>query len=431
MMFEEQKDETSGRYRMLETIRQYAMEKLQASGEATAVRERHLEYLMGWAEQSEPKLHGPEQTFWLDCLEREHDNFRAALAGSLEEGKWQERGLQLAGALFWFWHLRSYFREGRQWLDRLLERTAGLGRTRARARALQGAGQLRHYLGERAMERAQLEECAAISRELGDERGYAYATIYLSFSISEVEQGNPVTARALAEEGVGIMRSLGDRWGLGMTLWCLGFNILFYRDAAEACPLLEESVALLRQVGDNWAIAAPLYYLGWAHWDLGDYPAARSLTLESCAFARTAGDRWRVAMHSFHLGGWARKQGDYPVALSCLQESVRLFHEVNDERSVANTLESFALLAVAQARSGRAHAEVEMSRAACLLGAAETLRAAIQVALPASDREEVDRALAATEEVLGEEALTAARNEGRAMTLKQAVAYALGAEQQS
>ncbi len=441
VVFEERNGEAAGRYRLLETIRQYAQEKLQASGEAHVVKTGHLDYFMRWAEQIEPKLHGPEQNFWLDCLEQEHDNLRAALAWSLEDidqneansvepspilnppSTIAERGLRCAGALFWFWHLRSYFHEGCQWLDRLLERTAVLGRTKARARALQGAGQLRHYLGERAMQHAQLEECAAISRELGDEHGYAYAMIYLSCAIIQTEQSDPVTGRALAEEGVAIMRSLGDKWGLGMTLWCLGFITL--SDTTEACPLLEESATLLRQVGDKWAAAAPLFYLGWAHWSMGDYPAARALTQEASALARSVGDRGRVALFLAFLGGWARQQGDYMVARSCLLENLDLYHKLDDERKVAGTLRGLALLAVAQALADHPRPQAEMSKAARLLGAAESLFAALQIALPDSDREEEDHNLTAIQEVLGKEALAAALAEGRAMTLKQVVAYVL------
>src|SRR5262245_24683666 len=163
---------------MLETIYEYALERLAARGEAEALRERHLAYFLALAEAAEPHLRGAEQIIWADQLEAEHDNLRAALAwahghgtadGSTTTGA--EAELRLAGTLFWFWDLKDYAIEGRRWLEGALARTNGPTRTAARATVLFAAGELAASQSDFVTARARLEESAAIWRELGDKRG--------------------------------------------------------------------------------------------------------------------------------------------------------------------------------------------------------------------------------------------------------------------
>jgi hypothetical protein len=169
-----------GRFLMLETIREYALERLLESGEGKTLRERHLAYYLALAEAAEPHLRGAEQVVWAERMELEHDNFRAALAWAHERGSVEsptadsiETELRLAGALFWFWDLHDHFSEGRRWLERALARTNGTARTTARAMALYAVGGLAANQSDFVTARARLEEIVAIWREIGDTRGLA------------------------------------------------------------------------------------------------------------------------------------------------------------------------------------------------------------------------------------------------------------------
>ena len=369
------------RYRMLETIRQYASAKLGQSGEEEALRRRHQGFFRRLAEDTEPKLHGTEQTFWLDELESEHGNLRAALEESLREGSGAAAGLRLAGALFWFWHLRGYFSEGRRWLAKVLSHCPTRQNASERARALQGAGQLAYYQRDYASGRALLEESATLWRAIGDKRGLAYSHIYLCAAINAL--GDGPAARGVISEGAALAREAGDPWTLGMALWMQGTQTLARGDAVTARPLLEESAALLRDAGDQWALIAPLLYL---------------TTI-------------------------AREQEDYGRARVLLGEALRLSRKTGDRLRLSGALDLFAHLALWQAHK-TPDGEL-FSRAARLFGAAEVLREAHASAMPFVVRQRYDCDVAAARSALGNEAFEALWAKGNAMTLEQAMECAL------
>jgi hypothetical protein len=233
-----------GRYWLLETVRQYARDRLLETGEAIAVRDRHLDFFLRLAEEAEPRLHGREQLAWLDRLEAEHDNFRAALAWSRTEERHAESALRLAGALAWFWNMRGYLNEGRRWLEDLLARPAPAGATRARAKALGGAGLMATYQGDFDAAPARFTESVALWRELGDRRALAHAMGWLG-GCSEYSRRIP-----LLEEAVALAREVGDPWVLGLALWHLAVNVnRFQPDPERVRMLAEESIVLLREVG--------------------------------------------------------------------------------------------------------------------------------------------------------------------------------------
>jgi non-specific serine/threonine protein kinase len=196
------------RFRMLETLREFAGEQL-TQDERRFLARRHLRFFRDLAAETEPKIHGPEQKAVLDRLEWEHDNVRAALTWSQNDPAEGESGLRLAGALSWFWHLRSHFAEGRSWLGRALESRPAA--TDARATALQGAGQLTYYLGDHAGAQVLLEESARLWWDLGNRRGTAYALVYLG--AAAFEQGDHGTARAVLAESVALARATEDLVG--------------------------------------------------------------------------------------------------------------------------------------------------------------------------------------------------------------------------
>ncbi len=257
------------RYRLLETVREYASDRLRESGETASWQARHLTYFLSVAEGAVPQLTGADQQASLELLDAEHDNLRSALAWSSGANGNVLGGLALAGALWRFWHWRGYLSEGRGWLSGLLAGTAGKAAAGPRANALNGAG------------------------------GLAW------------QQGDYPAARALYEEALAIRRSLGDRRGIAALLGNLGSVALQQGDYPAARALYDEGLAIFRELGDRWAIAAALGNLGVAANGQNDYPASRALHEESLAYSAGSG---RPARHRFvtrqpgERGAAARRQ---------------------------------------------------------------------------------------------------------------------------
>lgn len=405
------------RFRMLETLREFAGEQLSPEQRA-ALSARHAAYFLDLAEQAEPKLHGPEQIAILDRLEAEHDNLRAALTWSRDAGGDDETHLRLAGALFWFWQLRSHLREGRDWLEGALEQAAAQETMRARATALQGAGQLAHYQGDYAGSCSRLEASATLWRKMDDARGLAYALIYLGGSLGD--QADHAGARAVLQESVALWRESGDAWGLAMALWMLGTQTLFGGDPGAARAPLEESVALFRNVGDRWGLGGPLFYLGKIAVNRGDNAAARSLFEELLGRMRDVGDRWRTGAALFMLGQVALAEGEHGQAEALYKEGLTLSLDAGGKWSAASALEGLAHLATAEEQ----HQECA-GRAAHLFGAAEALRESINLPVSQDEQGQYEQNVAVARAALSQSAFAAAWNAGRAMTWEQAVAYAL------
>jgi tetratricopeptide (TPR) repeat protein len=234
------------RFGMLETIREYGLEQLEACGEAAEIRRRHAAHYLALAEAAEPELTGPRQAAWLDRLEAEHDNLRAALRWAVEQGE-AELGLRLGGALWRFWYVRGYLTEGRERLAELLAAAGAPGQTAARARALRGLGIVAEAQGDYAVARRHYEEALALMRELGDRRGIALSLNNLGDVARD--RGDYAAARALHEESLAIGRELGDR----AIAWILeSFAMLALREGAtrnRAARLLGAAEALREAIG--------------------------------------------------------------------------------------------------------------------------------------------------------------------------------------
>jgi predicted ATPase/DNA-binding CsgD family transcriptional regulator len=366
------------RYRLLETIRQYGQEKLQEAGEESAIERHHAEFFLEFAERVEPKVNSKDRGLWLERLEVEHDNFRAALAWSREEAE-AETGLRLAGALSWFWYHREYWSEWRGWLDGALatqESAGGPRRSAARAKALSGGGFLAWMQGDQATARSQLEESVTLWRDVGDKQGLAQALRFLSGSFES--QGDYAVARPMAEESVDLFREGEDEFGLGITLSRLGITALAQGDHVAAQAALEEGVAICREIEDDWALALALRNLG-----IGTF-----------------------------------RQGDFEHAVARLRESLAVLRDTGNPLYMQN----LELLAAAVSMHG------DHGWAARLFGAAEALREAVGAFVLPLYRAEYDRGVAAARTGLGEEAFEEAWAEGRAMTPEQAVEYVLSKE---
>jgi predicted ATPase/DNA-binding CsgD family transcriptional regulator len=368
-------EERSGeaRYRLLETVRQYGWEKLEESGEAEVVRRQHASFFLTWAEEMEPKIEPniniTDRRLWLERLEIEHDNLRAALRWAQESSP--EMGLRLAVALHWLWYHRGYLSEGRGWYERALLRAPA--RTATRARALYGAGWIAWAQGDHPVARPRLEESVEIWRELGGGPGLAHALWILGLEM--LDRGEPAVARSLTEESVKIFRTIGDQFGIAESLANLGAIVLNQGDHALASSLLEESLAISRKMGDDWMLSLPLRNLGVA----------------------------------------AFRRGDHDRAAVLIKESLVLLRELGDKLYTSRSLEC---LAAVDARRGA------YGRAARLFGAGEALREAIGASVPFY-LVDYDGAVAAARDALGEEALAAAWEQGREMTPEEAVTYAL------
>jgi predicted ATPase/DNA-binding SARP family transcriptional activator len=406
---------SEGRYRLLETVRQYARDRLLEAGEGPAVWQRHHDWCLALAKETEPKLYGPEPAEGLDRLEREHDNLRAALAWTVAQGQ-GEAGLRLGGALWQYWHVRGYWTEGRERLAELLALPGAAARTAARAWALQIAGELAYGQGEYGAARALFEESLAIKRELGDKQGITWSLCWLG--IAARDQGDYGAARALLEESLAIFRELGQKGGIAWSLNSLGLLVHFQGDYGAARALLEENLAIVRGLGNKEGIAWSLLRLGEVADGQGEYGAARAFLEESLAISRELGDKGGIARSLGSLGRVAGDQGDYGAARALLEESLAIFRELGHKREIAMNLEGLAAVAVAEAQS---------ERAVRLFGAAEGLREAIGAPLPPADRAEHNRSVAAARTALGEEAFAAAWAEGRALSLEAAISYALEA----
>jgi predicted ATPase/DNA-binding XRE family transcriptional regulator len=480
------------RYRLHETMRQYAAERLQEAGELATARRRHAAWSLALAERAEPELEGADQLAWFARLDAEHDNLRAALAWSLEENP--QAGLRLAGGLWPFWRVRAHFTEGERWLDSLLARAPEP--TAPRAKALLGAALLSEQARTGAT-RARLEEALPLCRALGDRRLLALALRELGFLLSEY--GPNARGQALLEEGLALARADGDERGLGASLFMLAGAAARDGDHARARALGEASLPVLRRVGDRWMLSRALSFLGIVALRAGDCARARAFWEEALPLAQEAGAPNLMAMLRVRLGWAALWQGDtvraeveYEAARTLAQRhavGARLADALaglgrvaqvrgDGGRATALLTEGLALHAERGAVDGVGEAQYGLglaardqgdaaraadwlrrslavrwetddrpgiatcleglatvaagggrpARAARLLGAAEALRRAIGSPMPLVELPACEAAVRAARAALGEAAVAAAWAEGRALTLEEAVAEALAGE---
>jgi len=344
--FEEQQETT--RYRLLETVRQYSRERLQETGEDAPVRQRHRDYYLGLVKEAEPYLTGARQSEWLDRLETEHDNLRAALAWCLSDTEGVGSGLELAGALSRFWEIRGYWSEGRRWLEAALAQAEGLRRSAAHGKALLGAGRLAYAQGEDTGARSLHEESLRIYRELGDKRGIA-ASLQNLGNVAEA-RWNPGEAHLRYAQSLEISREIGDRWGIAASLYGLG-NVAYDRGEYElAHSLYEESLAIREEIGDKGGIAWALMSLGNVAWRQGEYRKARSLYEESLTIYRELGDKGGIAWALNNLGHVAHIEGEDAAARSLHEESLAIRQEIGDQGGAAASLWHLGNLALVQGK---------------------------------------------------------------------------------
>ncbi|MDQ3926428.1 MAG: helix-turn-helix domain-containing protein [Actinomycetota bacterium] len=368
------RDENGTRYGMLEPVRQYAGANLEESGEAERAKRRHAAFFLALAERAYPELRGPRQGEWLDRLERENGNLRAAMSWALAAGK-VETATRLGWALWVFWWLRGHKQEGRRWMEALLEHNLSAS---LRAIALAVAGQMAFTQGDYESCERYLQESLELAREVGDAIRAAHA------------------------------------------VYVLGLLSLNGQDLEAARSRLEEALSLYLEIGDNnQMVASVRSHLGTLLLIQGDHDQAAAMMEEGLALARELGDRLGISNALYTLAQVAQSRGDHDLAARRFAEGVTLSEEIGDRANLGYFLEGLAVVAGVRG---------EAERSARLFGAAKGLLQAVEA--PVYDYYEPNRSLyertaAAVRSQLGESAFKEAWAGGQATTFEQAVAYAL------
>jgi predicted ATPase/DNA-binding CsgD family transcriptional regulator len=452
----QQKEQQDGqpRFLLLETIREYGLEALEASGEVEATRQAHAAYYLRLAEEAERGIRSPLQTAWLEHLEREHDNLRAALRWMLEHGEIQqnrEMTLRLATALSEFWRIRGYDSEGQTFMEQALAAREGVA-TPVRAKILRAAGRMAIYQNDYEWAEVLCEESLVLFRELGDTQGIAHSLHYLGWAARE--RGNLTQAIPLVEEALALRRKLGHKEDIAWSLLQCGILYCLQGEYARADALFEESLGLSREIGLPHVIGWSLYRLAEARFlsrgelaivrslldetlplfktvgeksgiicclylsgrlalSQGDALTARSLAEQGLALSREVGDRWSTGQLLSLLGGVAAHQEDPATARALYQESLALASRAGRKLAIASSLQGLAGVVAAQG---------EFTWAARLWGAAEAMREATDAPIPPVERADYEHARASARALLGEKTFAAAWEEGHAMTLEQTLA---------
>lgn len=415
------------RFFMLETIHEYARELLEEHSEKQLLRNRHLTFFLELAERAEPNLWGSEQLAWLERLDLEYGNLRAALTRSqILEGK-AEIGLYLAGSLEPFWAIRGYLNEGRELLSIALSNPEALDRTAARARALRAAGLLAYLQSDYPVTESLIGESLSIYRELGHtgQADFGHALITLGDMKSEL--GKYSEATSLMTEALGIMQELGDPRGITRALWQLGTCAIRPGEFKQAIRYLEEALPLARQTGDKSTIAIVLTGLSEVAIRQGQYERATALEEESLALRRQISETWGIAISLGNFAWIALNRGELEKAVSLLEESLALRHDIGDMGGIAWCMEKLAEITIAKGQEGNSpHLQKDYQRALRLFGSAQALREPIRSMIDLVDKPKYESEVADLRAQLDEATFAAGWDDGQNMTVDQAVAYALG-----
>lgn len=400
------------RFLMLETIREFALETLATSDELKGTMECYADHFVSLAEKAEPELRGPKQASWSRCLDREQDNLREAL-GWLMENRDAERSLRLLSSLWYFWYIRGHWTEGRTWLTRALK-DFGSGREALLARVLRGAGVLASVQDDFPAARSYLEESLELFMEIGDKEGTALTLNSLGLTL--VNHGDVAEGESSLEQSLAIMQKMQNPWGIALVLNNLGVSARSRGENDKAIRLHKQSLQLFRELGDKRHIARMLINLGINARDKAEHDEARKLLSESLSVSRELGEKVGVAESLLYLGSVERMQATYDLACSILAESLTISFELGDKELVAECLDEFARCACARGDAGRG---------ARLFAACETLRHATGLQIAPAYRANRERDVSGARTMLGEEGFATEWVGGKAMSVEEAVKYAL------
>jgi tetratricopeptide (TPR) repeat protein len=394
---------------MLETIREYALEKLEASGEEALTKRAHAAYCLVLAEEEAMEQSGADGSEWLERFASEHDNFRAALEWLTETGD-AEWGMRLGTALFRYWEIREYLAEGRDRLGRLLKLAGAAALTKLRMRALFAAGVLAGEQGDYASAEALINESQNIAHQLGDKTGIAVSLNALA--VFARDRGDVATAQKLFETSLGLWRELSDEKAVARALSNLANVLKLQGDYDRARSRYAECLAIFRGLGDRTGVAWSLNYQGDVARDQGDSAAAQALYEQGLVIFRELGDRWGIAGTLADLGSLASEQRNYPRGHSLYRESIKVFQELEHKRGIARLLECFACSAAAQ---------LHAKRSLRLAGAAAALRQNIGAPLTPAEQAKLETSLHLARQALSNTAGTAAWLEGWTLPVEKVV----------
>ncbi len=445
------------RFLMLQSVHEYGLELLAATREREVTHAAHARYFLALAEQAGPELQGPKQAAWLERLEQEHDNLRAALEWVLEEVTDEEAkarrelAMRVSAVLEALWAMHGHYSEARTFLERVL--TLSEGESAAlRVRVLQATADIVKRQGDYNRAEVLAQQSLALCRELGDTRGIANGL----FLLTEVawRRGKTAETLALLEERVRLMRQVGEPWEVAEALFTLADIVVMHGEYARGQALIEEALVLFRKAGNELAVGNALvrsaFYLwlsasgdvatirqrlqegqalitkvgdrfwsahsssaaAWVALSEGEPARASQLAQESLALFREVDARWDIAMALYVVGRVEAQQGDLRAARSHYQESLALSRELGERLILSLSLEG---LAGVLARQG------ELRWAAQMWGTEEALREGTAIALPPVDRPFHEQAVATARAQLGEPIFAAAWQEGRTMKLEQVI----------
>jgi predicted ATPase len=401
------------RFALLDTVREYGLERLAASGEESGLRKAHAAYCLVLAEECAALATDPAQRGWVSLLEVEHNNCRAALDWLTRTGN-AEWGLRLGAALFQFWETREYLSEGRDRLEKLLKLPGAAAASSSRARVLFAAGVLASEQRDHPAAHALMEESLQISRELNDTRGVGIALNALAANARD--EGELGTAKSLFEESLAIWRALDDRAMVARGLSNVASVVKSQRDFALARALHEESRIIFEELGDSTCIAWSLNYQGDVAQEQGEIPVAQELYAQSLNIFRKLGDKWGVAGCLVDLGNLAREQGEKKKSRSHYAESMKLFQELGQKRGMARLLDCLACSAALQSQP---------ERALRLAGSAAAMRRVLGAPLPVAEQTRLEKTLDMARQSISPAKAAAAWMDGWTMPTDKAIQEAL------
>jgi predicted ATPase len=400
------------RFRMLETIREYALERLSQSGEMPELQQRHAHYFVGIVlGEASMGIISRESTAWLDRLEREHDNIQAALEWCLTTPDGRGLALSVLSTLTWFWYRRGFFNEGRIWTDRILA-TSSEEVTPVRAAALQMSSRMAMWRGDlnSAVERAS--KSLTVWQRLEDEQKVPMSLMETGVTLINI--GKDREAHSLLKEAEALFRESGASYFHAITLVHLGNVSLGLGNSDEALGWLERAYPIFKGIGEPWGLSFALNNLGEVARVKGNFEQAYEYYKESEGLLRATGDKGDLARLVHTLGYIASHEGDDRLAEVQFRESLAMFRRLGNKRGIA---ECMAGLANLNAKRGNSQVATQM------LSAAEALLGESGAAWWPADRVEVDKTHALLQSALEEHEFKAAWAAGQSMTLDQAIAF--------
>ncbi len=413
---------TATRYRLLETIRQYGRQKLVEAGELEATADKHARYFLQLAIDSENKLNTAEAFKWMDILEADHENLRATLEWDLKRDV--ESALKIIGVVTLFWSGRGYPAEGRAWAEAAIacaealppvEGEAAIQRKKLVAYALGSLLTLLVYHGDIPNAEIASEKCAALARELGDNKLLAKALTY--FCTGRLVTGDTRDVEAKMNEALQAARLSGDANSLGLALGITAeLLMLLDKDPETMQAYIKESIALLQETGDLWGFSIVSVGLGMGAKFKGRYEEARARFSVLQPVLHEIGDEHRLNLIQSELAHLDRYEGHFEKAERKYHETIVKWQKLGHRAAVAHQLEALAFIAIAQER---------LERAARLLGAAQALRDKIHIQMSPAEQVEYDKEVTNLRGALDELRFTTLWNEGRSMTTDRTIQFAL------